>query len=173
MITFLSVGVTSRSSFAQNLAPNPDFESYTQCPTGYEIPGPPPLLCYPWVAAAWGTTDYLNSCSNPSDVGVPDNDPGWQMPVSGNGYAGFIAKATVGDDYREYLQGPLVSPLIGGKWYYVSFYVSLANEYCGIQQIGAYFTHVPPTYNWAEPLIVTPQVEAPPSTSMQIQLTGC
>lgn len=163
MTVQLSIGTTS-NSFAQNLAPNPDFESYTQCPTGYEFPGPPPLLCYPWVAAAWGTTDYLNSCSNPSDVGVPDNDPGWQMPVSGNGYAGFIAKATVGDDYREYLQGPLVSPLIGGKWYYVSFYVSLANEYCGIQQIGAYFTHVPPTYNWAEPLIVTPQVETPPTT---------
>lgn len=164
MMTLLLFAVTASNSFAQNLAPNPDLEYYTQCPTGYEVPGPPPLMCAPWISAAWGTTDYFNACANPNDIGVPDNDNGWQPAVSGEGYCGFMLKATIIDDYREYLQGPLVMPLLGGKWYYVSFYVSLANEWCGIQQIGAYFSATPPPATWAQPIMVTPQVETPPTT---------
>lgn len=101
-------------------------------------------------------------CSNPSNVGVPQNDQGWQQPHSGNGYAGLVLKAFFLADYREYLTEPLVHPLIGGKAYYASFYVSLANDVCGIKQIGAYFSIDPPQFefgNFAPLVNDIPQVE--------------
>ena len=145
----------------QNLAPNPDFEAYTTCPTGYANPGTT-LPCTPWKAATWASTDYFNSCSNPSEVGVPYNDPGFQYAHSGEGYCGFLLKASNPQDYREYLLGPLLQPLIGGKYYYISFYVSCSNTRCGIQQIGAYFSVTPPPYMFGVALPLdnfTPQVE--------------
>jgi len=154
---------TAISLWSQNLAPNPDLEFYTFCPTAYSVQGQgPPLPCVPWDAATWGSADYLNSCSNPSDVGVPLNDVGWQYAHSGEGYAGLILKASNPADYREYLEAPLLESLIGGKYYYISFYVSCANTRCGIQQIGAYFSVAPPPYTWGVALPLdnlTPQVE--------------
>ena len=147
-------------SYTQNLAPNPDFENHSYCPAGYNIPGFPDIACIPWVSGGWGTPDYFNVCSTPSDVGVPDNDPGWQIPLSGDGYGGFLAKATSVTDYREYLQTTLLEPLIADKWYTVSFYVSLANDFCGVEKIGAYFSAEPPPYNSFDPILVTPQVES-------------
>jgi gliding motility-associated-like protein len=148
----------------QNIAPNPDLEFHTFCPTGYSVQGQgPPLPCVPWDAATWGSADYFHSCSNPSEVGVPLNDVGWQLAHSGEGYAGLILKASNPLDYREYLGAPLLQPLIGGKYYYTSFYVSLANSRCGIQQIGAYFSSTPPPYTWGDALPLdnlTPQVES-------------
>jgi len=146
---------------SQNLAPNPDLEFYNFCPTDYAPPGTL-LPCAPWIAATWASTDYLNSCSNPSNVGVPDNDPGWQPAHSGQGYCGLFVKSSNPGDYREYLEGPLLQPLIGGKWYYVSFYVSLADRFCGIQQIGAYFSASQLPYVWGEslPYDFIPQVES-------------
>jgi gliding motility-associated-like protein len=149
---------------AQNLVPNPDFENYTVCPTGYHTPGQnPPYPGAPWESTTWGSSDYLHACSNPSDVGIPLNDLGWQIPISGEGYAGLILKAISGTDYREYLTAPLDEPLLGGKYYYVSFYVSLANLRCGLRQIGAYMSVERPPYVWGEfpPLdIYIPQVES-------------
>jgi hypothetical protein len=148
---------------SQNIAPNPDLEFHTFCLNTWAPEGQnPPLPCLPWDAATWGSTDYLNVCSNPSIMGVPLNINGWQYARSGEGYAGLILKATSVTDYREYLMGPLLEPMIGGKYYYISFYVSLANSRCGIQQIGAYFSVMPPPYEWgvALPLSdLTPQIE--------------
>ncbi|MFZ1677892.1 MAG: hypothetical protein WAT91_11495, partial [Saprospiraceae bacterium] len=146
---------------AQNLAPNPDFEFHTNCPSGF-IPPNTHLACVPWDWATWGTTDYFNSCAMAGDeVDVPDNAIGFQYAHSGEGYCGFILRASNPLDYREYLLAPLNSALIGGKYYYVSFYVSLANERCAIQKIGAYFSPTPPpiTFGDALPLPFTPQVE--------------
>ena len=162
---FLGFGLSLFSSTllqAQNLAINGDFEIYTFCPSGYIQPGNT-FPCPPYTYPTWGTTDYLHSCSNPSEVGVPQSDLGWQYPHSGEGYIGIYARAFVIIEYREYLQGPIAQPLIAGKSYYVRFYVSLANERCGIQQIGAYFSVEPPTLEWGDPspmTFCTPQVES-------------
>jgi gliding motility-associated-like protein len=153
--------VSTEGLVGQNIAPNPDLEFYTICPTDYANPGTT-LSCVPWHAPTWGSTDYFNSCSNPSDVGVPDNDPGWQYAHSGQGYCGFLLKAFINPlDYREYLTAPLLQPLIGGKWYSVSFYVNLADKFCGLQQIGAYFSVTDPPYEFgnALPYDFIPQVE--------------
>ena len=152
--------VVNIHSHAQNLAPNPDFEIFSYCPSGYNTPAFPDIACIPWISGGWGTPDYFHVCSNPSDVGIPYNDPGWQYPLSGEGYAGLLAKSTAGTDYREYLQTTLEAPLIADKWYTVSFYVSLANGFCGVQKIGAYFSAEPPPYNFFDPILVTPQVES-------------
>lgn len=161
LVLFMVEFISTEPLVGQNIAPNPDLEFYTFCPTDYASPGTT-LPCVPWHAATWASTDYLNSCSNPGNVGVPDNDPGWQLAHSGEGYGGFLLKASNPFDYREYLTAPLLEPLLGGKWYYVSFYVSLANKYCGIQQIGAYFTVTEPPYEWGVslPYDFIPQVES-------------
>lgn len=149
---------------AQNLVPNPNFESYTICPIGYHTPGQnPPYPGAPWESTTWGSSDYLHSCSNPSDVGIPLNNEGWQYAVSGEGYAGLILKAHSGGDYREYLTAPLATPLLGGKYYKVSFYISLADTRCGLRQIGAYMSEERPPYVWGEFRTLdeyTPQVES-------------
>jgi hypothetical protein len=143
----------------QNLAPNPDLEFYTVCPSDLALPGSP-LPCVPWIAASFASTDYFNSCSNPSNVGVPDNVKGWQPAHSGVGYCGFAVKGFV-LDYREYLEAPLNQQLIGGQWYHVSFYVSLADDYCGIQQLGAYFSNapLPSGFGFSLPYDSVPQIE--------------
>src|SRR6187455_2453226 len=76
---------------AQNLAPNPDFEDFSSCPDGLNIPGNPNFNCIPWRTGSAGTPDYFNACANPNDIGVPDNIFGWQQAISGEAYTGFYA----------------------------------------------------------------------------------
>ena len=110
---------------AQNLVPNPSFESYTTCPdtgTGTAI-----SLTFPWVSGA-NSPDYFNTCSSvpsytpPAFGGTGD----WQFPRTGNAYAGFFGFFNMGVQ-REYAQAPLIDTLTANKCYAVSFYVSLRN----------------------------------------------
>jgi gliding motility-associated-like protein len=162
---------------AQNIAPNPDFESYTACPPGLNFPGPPEIQCFPWTSGSWATPDYHHVCASPGDVGVPTNFFGYQPALSGDAYCGIYSFAVSGGDYREYLQAPLVEPLEADVAYYVSFNVSLSNKCCGIRQLGAYFSTVPPAYNWNDPILVTPQVESDgpylSDTIQWMQIEGC
>jgi len=144
-------------NFAQNLVPNPSFETLTQCPTGFQG------ICQGW-AVSWtcptqGTSDLYNVCSDPlSAVSVPRNSFGYQNTRTGDGYAGILCKWPT--PIREYLKVGLSTPLNAGQWYQVSFYVSLANFTCGVEHIGAYFTSTDvyqPTFNV---LNFQPQVEA-------------
>jgi len=59
-------------------------------------------------------------------MGTPENFNGKQPADFGVGYAGLYLYAP--EDYREYLQVPLLKPLIAGKTYQLSFYVSLAER---------------------------------------------
>ncbi|HEY3386577.1 MAG TPA: hypothetical protein VGK46_08715, partial [Saprospiraceae bacterium] len=148
-------------TLAQNLAPNPDFEVYSTCPDGINLPPNFNFNCTPWRSGSDGTPDYFNTCSNPSPVGIPNNVFGWQQALSGEGYAGFYLINVPWDNYREYVQADLLNTLTGGKWYQVSFNVSLASRIdCGIEQIGAYFSPTNPSYNSNNPLQVNPQVES-------------
>jgi hypothetical protein len=72
-------------------------------------------------------------------VSTPANDFGTQAPHTGQAYAGFILRPS--NDYREYLEIPLTSPLVAGASYDVSFYVSLSDvSQWGIDKIGAYLS---------------------------------
>jgi hypothetical protein len=123
----------------------------------------------PWFQATLGTADYFNTCAEPASfVSVPVNFVGSQSPLSGQGYAGAFAYsqngiANTNSIYREYIEVPLITPLIAGKSYSVSLYVSLAEESGqAIAEIGAHFSIGSVTdFNSLGVLPVIPQVVNP------------
>ncbi|MBL0008015.1 MAG: gliding motility-associated C-terminal domain-containing protein [Saprospiraceae bacterium] len=142
---------------AQNLIPNPGFESLTTCPSGPGTWGPTPAA--PWFGPTLGTPDIFNSCANLGQSGVPDNFVGNQTAHGDGGYAGVYVRGP-GTVYREYLQAPLLQPLVAGSLYSVSFYVSQAEFGCASENIGIYFSSDDPNEFGTGVLQVTPQVTA-------------
>lgn len=153
------LGSFGSSTRAQNLVPNSGFETFTNCPTTQDQLNFAP----PWSKPTGGSPDYYNACAGSGPfIGVPVNGLGNQAPHTGNGYAGFILRPV--NNYREYIEVPLTSPLVAGVVYDVSFYVSLSDaSQWGIDRIGAYLSigSVGPVTG-APTLPYTPQVEDPP-----------
>jgi hypothetical protein len=147
---------------AQNLVPNPSFETYSQCPDFPDQIG----RAIPWTMPTLGTSDYYNACasSSPPLVGVPVNQFGNQAARTGNAYAGFILRNSTGGSYREYIEVQLTAPLGAGVTYEVSFYLALSDQSrWGIDQVGAYLSVGPVgPVNIASPLPVVPQIVNPP-----------
>lgn len=140
---------------AQNLIPNPGFETLASCPFGPGSWGPTPAT--PWYGPTLGTPDIFNACGNFGQAGVPDNFAGNQSAHGGNGYAGVYVKSP-GTVYREYLQASLVEPLTAGARYSVSFYVSQAEFGCASENVGIYLSASDPNLFGTGVLQVTPQV---------------
>ncbi len=127
------------ATFSQNLVPNPSFEEHSACPWVVAQLE----LAVPWQSPNHTTPDYLNACAADPSVGVPLNTFGYQLAHTGVAYGGAQFK----DEHfsnREYLMAPLLEPLIAGVKYEVSFWVSLAEEYCGTTEFAAYFSETPP-----------------------------
>jgi gliding motility-associated-like protein len=107
----------TKLSFAQNLVPNGGFETINACPTGASQLS----LALPWDTLG-ASPDLFNTCATNfascAGVSVPNNFIGNAWAHSGNGYAGIIAKHSTAN-YREYIQSPLISPLLSGKLYKV------------------------------------------------------
>jgi hypothetical protein len=62
----------------------------------------------------------------------------------GVGYGGFLVRNV--NDYHEYVQAPLTSPLSAATTYYVEFWVSLADTANGaVDRLGAFFQAGPST----------------------------
>ena len=121
MCLVASVWMASVVVYAQNLIPNPGFETHLECPAhlgsfGINVPH--------WSSPTLGTTDYFHSCSQ--KVGAPENFNGAQTTFQGEGYAGFYAYAP--GNYREYIQVRLNAPLKAGRRYILSYHVSLADR---------------------------------------------
>lgn len=117
--------VISNLVFSQNLVQNSSFENYTNCPiTLSEL-----NYAYPWESPSFGTPDLYHVCNGPCDPGyidpvcVPVNIKGYQQARTGNGYAGIYVYDA--NDYREYIQAPLLSTLVSGQIYEIGFYISL------------------------------------------------
>jgi OOP family OmpA-OmpF porin len=160
LFALAAVLVVPRPAAAVNLVPNPSFELYAGCPTGFS---------QFFQAVAWnlpnaGTSDLFNTCSPggfPS-VNVPSNTIGFQNALTGSGYAGIIPYSAA-PDYREYVQAPLSSALVNGGTYQVSFWVSLGDtSMFALDRLGAYLSvgQVGPLAGNTT-LLVTPQVESP------------
>ncbi len=139
---------------AQNLVPNPNFETYSSCPTSISQLN----LATPWVTPTIATPDYFNSCSNNIAVDVPTNfgGGGYQLPLNGNGYAGCYFKGP--NNYREYIQVQLSSPLEAGICYNVGFFMNRMNQFCGVNQVGIYISDTAPTSLGDTELPVEPQI---------------
>jgi len=139
-----------------NLVPNPGFEFYTQCPFDQVQTS----FAYPWYDPTNFTSDYFNACAIGTDVGIPNNGFGYQVPHQGNGYCGFGALGTCPDWCAEYIAVPLLQPLQAGKRYCVSFWLSLADTVCvANNMIGAYFDNDSITNFGALILNVVPQIK--------------
>ena len=111
-------------SNAQNMVPNPSFDVQDSCPAVSEL-----FVCQPWNTPTLGTPDAFNSTC------PTQNGPGH----TGIGSAGVYAFSTFPDN-REYMQAPLLSPLVAGQSYNVSFWVKRANFRYAINRFGAYFS---------------------------------
>lgn len=159
-IAAASLALVPGFAHAVNLVPNPSFESFTSCPTGYGQIN----VAAPWNTPNTGTSDHLNACAPATfpSVNVPNTEMGFQAAQNGVGFAGLIPYSSA-PDYREYIQAPLNSPLVAGTPYTVSFYVSCADiALYTVDRLGAYFSvgAVGPVPNYAA-LPYTPQVESP------------
>lgn len=103
-------------SYSQNLVPNPSFEEHTGCYVLDED-------CSDWFSFK-ATPDYINGCSGNGF----DNGAGFQLPHTGDAYAGFISYTVnlpnPNPSVREHFGVQLTDPMIIGEKYYVSFYVS-------------------------------------------------
>src|SRR5690606_17690585 len=71
------------------------------------------------------------------DWGVPDNTYGHQEANTGRAYAG----CNMFGGPREFIEIKLSEPLKHATCYEVRFFVNLADESCGIDRIGAFFSH--------------------------------
>lgn len=137
---------------AQNLVPNPGFETYTICPSFLsEIE-----LATPWISATEATPDYFNSCASTFLIDVPTNFGGYQPSLNGGAYAGCYFKGP--PFYREYLQVALSEPLEEGTCYHVGFFINLMNQCCGVNQAGLYISEVAPTSVGTMVLPFEPQI---------------
>jgi len=142
---------------SQNLVYNGSFEQYSICP---DTPGQLNRASN-WFSANWGgggSSEYYNACDN-GPCGVPNNLlGGFQYAHTGNAYVGTGCYENI-SEYREYIEGALITPLVSGLSYCVSFYVSLS-EYStfGINTLGVYFTNDSLITNSSLAYIVTTQV---------------
>jgi hypothetical protein len=109
------------SAFSQNLVPNPSFKEYSSCPNDFF------MLPHCWYTCS-GNPDYFNACDTIYDWGVPANGFGYQEAADGKGYCGFhsLSCTTPHPYYKEYLGCQLITPLIIGNKYYVSFKVNFS-----------------------------------------------
>ncbi len=107
-LIFVAVLLYHSPAFAQNLAPNPGFETYSSC-----------LVLTNW-SNYQNTVDLFNTCN----ATVPNNFAGNQAPLGGNGYVAGVNRH-VSALYHEYFGAQLTSPLVIGTQYYCEVYISL------------------------------------------------
>ena len=135
IIVLLHFGMLT--GISQNLVTNPSFEDHKACPVrlgnfNSDVVG--------WSTPTNGSTDYFHSCSEA--MGTPKNFNGTQIADFGEGYAGFYLYAP--NDYREYMQAELLTPLEKGVSYELSFFVSLAERSdFAINEFGVVFSEHP------------------------------
>lgn len=111
--------------FGQNLIPNGSFEQYNNCPIGLNNLSD----CADWQNFG-NSPDYYNTCGSYCLV-PPNTCFAYQNPHTGNAYSGIGVYTIpgIGVNYREFIGVNLLTPLVTGMKYYISFYVSNAGKY--------------------------------------------
>lgn len=114
---------------AQNLVPNPGFETMVACPANQGEAD----FASAWFKSAISNispshADYMNACS--PVWGVPFNPWGTEPAASGVAYMAITTKVTsIGVNYRENIYAQLISPLVPGTRYNLSFKLSLCDNF--------------------------------------------
>ncbi len=135
-----------------NLVPNPSFEDTIACPHyGSQLD-----KAIGWHTSS-STPDYFHICDwINGNASVPKNFRGFQYPKSGNAYAGFIAysNASADTNITEAFTCQLLAPLVVGKKYNISFYLSCGDLFYRLasNKTGVFFSTV--DYNTNSPFTI-------------------
>lgn len=159
--------------WAQNLVPNPGFESNTGCPS---------RRAQWYLASDWtnstvrvnngqgntnGSPDYFNTCGS-GDFAPPRTYYGIMTPRSGNAMMGIATYRSYSPNFREYLGIRLDSVLLPGNTYEVEFYYangvnaspSIFNFGGQGTVLGVHFSNAPLTqFNAQTPLLLPTDFE--------------
>ncbi len=104
--------------------------------------------------------DWFNTCGGESEVGIPQNAYGSQLPLTGNGYIGITTDSNTPSIKKQYINTQLDAPLVVGQLYCATMYVSLADSsQFAVTDLGMYFSTV--ALNEALNLQEAPQVYNP------------
>jgi hypothetical protein len=104
--------------------PNPSFEDTVECP---HFANQLDKAVGWW--ASRESPDYFHECDwITGNTAVPKNFCGFQYAYDGSAYAGFVAYYRPVQNQREFFTCQLLSPLIPGKKYIISFKLSLSGE---------------------------------------------
>ena len=169
VIFFFLIG--SFSNAQNNLVPNGSFENISTCPTG-TIYTTTLLFASPWQNPTQSTPDLFSSCDTTIPQfeicpvnSTPCNSRGYQVPHSGNNYAGavFLGFPDPYNGYaREYIQVKLLDSLKNSKKYCVSFYTSRAESSTyATSRIGCLITDTAIKNTTQNYLYAAPQIENP------------
>ncbi len=159
MIVLNSLFVTG-----QNLVPNGSFENYITLPCSWiNSQSDFSSAMQNWVMPTLGTSDIYSTLVASScfaNCNSTISSFGNQLPRTGSVTAGFCTYGQgATNDYREYLEVMLTTPLISGQAYYGEFYVSRAEVLqFSTNNIGMYFSDSlinSPIYG---PLNLVPQI---------------
>ena len=164
---------------AQNLVLNPSFEDFSKCPEKLNVEGHVLKNLKNWNQPTYGTCDYFNFKCDFSLKIV--SDIGYLPPRTGNGMAGLVCNS-VHPDYREYIEGKLIKPLIKDSLYCVDMFVSLASKSrYSVDCIGMYISDVELSdikslTNSYKPIKVKPQIRTPRGATIKsdkwVQVSG-
>lgn len=142
-IIILTVVILPLFSVAQNLVPNPSFESMTNCSSIDLMTHPIEGYLDDWFSFDYqqNTVDVFHSCIPVPQLQPPNTLRGISYPNSGEGMIGmgFIQEL----DYREVASAKLVDTLEKDSAYCVSFWVKnsrIQNMYYWAKPIGVLFT---------------------------------
>lgn len=159
--------VTTNFCQAQNMAPNPSFENYSNTFCGIQFPSDFNQIMADWVNPTYAApqvffTNIADTCYNYQPESLysgPIGIKGNQSPRTGNVMVGIWLYTIQDLNQRQYVQLELPSPMITGNSYVVEFYVSLADsmEY-SIDKIGAFLSINTPSSTNDGPLNYLPQI---------------
>ena len=167
LIFLLLTSLFAAYSNAQNLVPNPDFESRTSNFCGIFTEGDFDNTLADWYTPTDGSadayfTDIATGCWNfqpNSTYSGPIGIKGSQLPRSGSSMAGIFTYTIPGNNSREYLQVELITPTVPGGKYLVECYVSLADSTELAANNFGIHVGVSPVWMFGDGVIpVTPQV---------------
>lgn len=111
---------------AQNLVPNPGFETAASCPANNTF------TAANWYSPSTGSPDYFNPCGTGWTIPGTGVLFGPQTPRTGSSFAA-VGWYGLGGGWYEYIQVELTAPMIAGETYTISIWVSLAD---GVMRAG-------------------------------------
>ncbi len=120
---------------AQNLVPNPSFETVLSAPCSWlTAPSQLPAAVANWTMPSNGSTDiftnYVATTCYAHNFSTNGSASGQQAPHTGNAQSALVMYGSgCGSNYREYLQVQLTTALTPGQMYDLSFWVSMM-DYC-------------------------------------------